>query len=100
MVDDQLAKRLCSSLAAGMMVLSALEQDLVHLGGAAAPVGSLGFRRRNKIIWNEQVFRDHQDRLRGQIGAMTLLLEVIKLYVLLIAGNMAGVVYSVAFVRI
>lgn len=95
-VDDQLVERLCSSLATGTMVLSALEQDLVNLGSAATPTEFLGFRRRNKTIWNEQVFRDHQDRLRGQIGAMTLLLGVVNLYVFLFARITVGVVSSLA----
>ena len=57
-VDDQILERLGSSLATGTMVLSALEEDLRHLGQSSA---TTGLRRRSKVVWNQNVFRDHKD---------------------------------------
>lgn len=75
-IDDQIIERLGASLETGTMVISALEHELLQLG---PPSSTGGFRWRNRIVWNEQAYRDHKDRVRGQIGAMTLLLEVISL---------------------
>lgn len=74
--DGELIQRLNRSLEVGALVMSALESDVSPLRDSLER-GSL--RRRSRIIWNESTFRDHQDRIRGQAGAMTLLLNVIKL---------------------
>lgn len=76
-IDDQIIERLGSSVQTGNIIISALEEDILQVLGET--LATVGFRRRNKIVWNEQVFRDHQDRIRGQLGAMTLLVEVTKL---------------------
>jgi hypothetical protein len=73
-----LLDRLERSLMFGAVVLTALEEDLEPL-----TVGprNLGFFKKSKVVWNEAVFEGHQNRLRGQISAMTLLLQVTNLYV-------------------
>jgi hypothetical protein len=74
--QQALLDRIKESLLFGTMVLTALEGDLDQF--INQPQGS-GLLRRNKIVWNEASFKGHQDRIRGQVAAMTLLLQVIKL---------------------
>jgi hypothetical protein len=76
--DDQqaLLERLDRSLILGSMVISALDDDLVSF---AASTQSSGFLRRSKFAWNENLFSQHQQRIRGQVGAMSLLLQTINL---------------------
>lgn len=45
------------------------------------PSMSSGFIRRAKILWDDDSFQTHQNRIRGQVGALSLLLEAVKLYV-------------------
>ncbi|KAF8851642.1 hypothetical protein BDZ45DRAFT_141943 [Acephala macrosclerotiorum] len=71
-----LLDRLMKSVLFGMMVLTALEEDL---GGFIAQPQNPGFFRRNKVVWNEASFERHQHRIRGQVASMTLLLQVINL---------------------
>ena len=75
---DQLSNRLQNSLYSGQLVMAELEKDLFAI--QEAPQHSR-FRRKTKIIWNERLLHDHQDRIRGQVCAMMLLLEVIHLLV-------------------
>ena len=73
---DELLERLQRSLYTGQLVMCALEKDLSSMQNI--PQFS-NFRRRTKIVWNERVLQDHQNRLHAQIGALTLLLEVLSL---------------------
>ncbi|KAE9382016.1 hypothetical protein N431DRAFT_16519 [Stipitochalara longipes BDJ] len=74
--QQALLDRIKKSLLFGTIVLTALEGDLDQF--LNEPQGS-GLLRRNKIVWNEASFERHQNRIRGQVAAMTLLLQVIKL---------------------
>jgi hypothetical protein len=75
-VEQKLLERLDQSLNVGVMVMSALEADLAAVCFESASAGLL---RRSKIVWNQTLFAQHQGRIRAQVGAMTLLLQVIKL---------------------
>ena len=72
--DIELLERLDKSLKCGTNVISALQDDLLGYGSKR-----LGFMQRSRLSWNEKVLRDHQDRIRGQVQAMSLLLQVIEL---------------------
>ena len=72
--DVELLERLDKSLKCGTNVISALQDDLLNYGS-----GRLGFMQRSRLSWNEEALRDHQYRIRGQIQAMSLLLQVIEL---------------------
>ena len=72
--DKQLLDRLQRSVDVGSRVLSALEQDLVSLKDHK---GTSRFLKRSRIVWNEASLRDHQDRVRGQVNAMNLMLHVV-----------------------
>ncbi|KUJ11170.1 uncharacterized protein LY89DRAFT_723019 [Mollisia scopiformis] len=74
--QQKLFDRLNRSLLFGTMVFSKLEDDLKEFtAGQQSP----SFFRRGKVVWNEASFAQHQDRIRGQVAAMTLLLQVINL---------------------
>lgn len=73
---EQLAERLQLSLYSGQLVMNELEKDLAAL--QTSPQFSK-FRRKAKIVWNDRLLQDHQNRIRGQVCAMLLLLEVIQL---------------------
>ncbi|KAF2088038.1 hypothetical protein K490DRAFT_65319 [Saccharata proteae CBS 121410] len=77
-VPDQQAmlERIQRSLYAGEVVISALQQDLES--ALSVPVKS-GFLQRTKVVWKDQTLKDHQYRIRGQVAALTLLLQVIRL---------------------
>jgi hypothetical protein len=75
-VEQKLLECLNRSLNAGIMVMSALEADLAAVRSKSASAGLL---RRSKIVWNQTLFAQHQGGIRAQVGAMTLLLQVINL---------------------
>ncbi len=74
--NSELLQRLDRSLEIGALVISALEEDISAYRGGQEP---LGFLRRSKVVWNETLLQDHQNRIRGQIGALSLLLQVLNL---------------------
>lgn len=76
--DMELLERLDRSLFVGMMIMSALEKDIQPI---VESTESSGIIRRAKVLWNDDSFQTHQNRIRGQVGAMSLLLEAIKLCV-------------------
>lgn len=72
--DLELLERLDKSLKCGTNVISALQDDLLDYRS-----GRLGFMQRSRLSWNDEALRDHQYRIRGQVQAMSLLLQVIEL---------------------
>ena len=74
--DSSFVQRLEKSLRCGALVLSALEQDLADYKHTA---DNASFILRSKMAWNERAFLDHQHRVRGQVQAMTLMLQVSQL---------------------
>ena len=72
--DGELLERLDKSLKCGTNVISALQDDLLDYGE-----DRLGIVPRARLAWNENTLRDHQYRIRGQVQAMSLLLQVITL---------------------
>jgi hypothetical protein len=75
-IESELLERLNKSLLNGKMVISAFEDDLVTWSRKST---NSGFLSRSKIVWEENTFSQHQFRIRGQVAAMTLLLQVINL---------------------
>ena len=74
--DSSFVQRLEKSLQCGTLVLSALEQDLANY---KQTTDNSSFILRSKMAWNERAFLDHQHRVRGQVQAMTLMLQVSQL---------------------
>lgn len=75
-VESGLLERLSKSLQMGNMVISAFEDDILAWNRKST---NPGFLSRSKIVWEEATFSQHQFRIRGQVTAMTLLLQVINL---------------------
>ena len=75
-VDTGLLERLNRSLECGALVMSALQNDISDYQRNGP---TLSFRQRSKAVWNETALQDHQDRVRGQAVAMSLLLQVLQL---------------------
>ena len=77
--EYELLNRLHKSLECGQLVTSALKDDLLPYRGGTK---KLGFVRRSKAIWNENLSQARQDRIPGQVVAVSLLIQVIQLYVM------------------
>ena len=75
--SGELGARLKKSIKTGELVIAALEQDLI---ASKQGVSGKGILRRRRFVWDDNKFRDHQQRLRGQVGTLTLLLEAMQLY--------------------
>ena len=75
-VDTELLNRMNRSLECGTLVMSALQNDISDYEKYGS---KLSFRQRSKAVWNERALQDHQNRVRGQAVAMSLLLQVLKL---------------------
>lgn len=72
------------SLKGGSLIIAALEKDLEpFLKRLRDPSSDLQrnskFRRRAKIVWNDQTFRDHQERIRDQVNSMNLLINIMQM---------------------
>ena len=75
-IDSEVLRRIKRSLDCGVLVMSALEQDLAYYSNAALSFNS---GQRLKSIWNNHALQGHLDRIRGQAQSMSLLLTVVKL---------------------
>jgi hypothetical protein len=75
-IESELLERLNLSLVVGDMVVSTFKDDLTAWSRKSANLSFLG---RSKIVWEENKFHQHQFRIRGQVSAMTLLIQVISL---------------------
>ena len=75
-MDSEVLRRINRSLDCGLLVISALEQDLAYYSDAARSFSS---GQRLKSIWNSDILQGHLKRIRGQAQSMSLLLTVVKL---------------------
>lgn len=71
---EELLRRLQRSIYTGQLIMAALEEDL---NNTIPKTGT--FRRRAGLIWNEAIFQAHQSRIRGQVSALQLLVQVINM---------------------
>ncbi|MCJ1386776.1 hypothetical protein MMC17_009902 [Xylographa soralifera] len=74
--DQELLNRLHRSIETGSMIISALEDSLLSIGDAP---NSSGFGWRSRIVWNENTLSGPQQRIRGLVASVHLLLDVLKL---------------------
>lgn len=72
--DPDLLTELRLKLQFGQLVVSSLADDL-----GAFTNRPFSFIQRSKYVWNEGNFKGHQDRVRGQVAAMNLLVSVLNL---------------------
>ena len=76
-IDDfeDVGARLQKSIYCGELVMSALEEELVAIISKSSTPG-----RGISLTWNNSVLNEHQHRIRGQVAALQLLLQVLNLY--------------------
>lgn len=72
--DDSLTKRVVGFWETGTMVMEALQHDL-----QAYDTDQLSISQRTKLIWNENSFQGHQNRIRDQALSMSLFLQAMNL---------------------
>ena len=72
--EDDFAQRLERFLEAGSLVMDALEEDL-----RSYDISNLTFAQRSRLVFNENIFQGHQNRIRDQAQTMGLLLQAIQL---------------------
>ena len=77
-VNHGFLERLDRSLDCGLLVMSALREDLSEFI-TINPTEKITFGKRTKIAWNEKALQGHQNRIRGQVLSMNLLLQVLNL---------------------
>ncbi|KAL8717670.1 MAG: hypothetical protein Q9225_005107 [Loekoesia sp. 1 TL-2023] len=104
--DTDVLEQLGRSLKGGRLVITALEEDLRQFttvlnreSGQATrnsfmkrlfiangpgqvetrSVTESSFMKRSKIIWNEGLLQDHQERIRDQVNSMNLLINVLQM---------------------
>jgi hypothetical protein len=75
---EELGARLQKSIYCGEIVMSAFEEELLSITSKS---GSLG--KGVNLAWNSSVLNEHQNRIRGQVAALQLLLQVMSLYELI-----------------
>jgi hypothetical protein len=75
-VSNEVWEQLRESLKHGEVVVKALEEELKPLGDTWVLVG---FRRKSKATWSLQALKMHEDRIRGQVSGLTLLLQIVNL---------------------
>jgi hypothetical protein len=75
-IDSKIWNQLRESLDYGELVVNALEQELRPMSDTRAVNG---FRRKTKAMWALQTLKIHEDRVRGQVGGLTLLLQIVNL---------------------
>jgi hypothetical protein len=75
-VDDfeELGERLQRSIYCGELVMSALEAEIMAITSKTSSL-----MRRIGVVRNSSVFIEHQTRLRGQVTALQLLIQVLNL---------------------
>lgn len=74
MDDNAPTQRLERFLETGSLVLDALEEDL-----KSYDVSRMTFTQRSRLVWNENIFQGHQNRIRDQAQSMGLLLQALQL---------------------
>ncbi|KAF2657022.1 hypothetical protein K491DRAFT_777583 [Lophiostoma macrostomum CBS 122681] len=72
--QEHLVHKLKRSIYTGELIMDAFEQDLTKV----TPKTNT-FKRGVTFVWNEGDFQIHQARIRGQTGALQLLLQVISM---------------------
>lgn len=72
--DDGLLAEFRLKLRFGSLVVSSLANEI-----DAFTKRPFNFLQRTKYVWDEENFRGHQDRIRGQVAAVNLLVSVLSL---------------------
>ncbi len=82
--NTELFMQINRSLKGGSLVISALAEDLqpfLEQSGSPPTYRQRGSRswKRVRITWNDQTFKDHQERIRDQVSSMNLLIAIMQM---------------------
>jgi len=72
---EELGARLQKSVYCGELVISTLEEELLNITSQSS-----NLQRGLNVAWSNSMLVEHQHRIRGQVAALQLLLQVINLY--------------------
>ncbi|KAL8716517.1 MAG: hypothetical protein Q9225_006165 [Loekoesia sp. 1 TL-2023] len=72
-MNREILLQLNQTMLYGRQVLSFLNDEL------SMTAKEHGFRQRTRIVWNERRLRNHENRIRGQIMSMSLLISLLRL---------------------
>ena len=73
-----LVDRFKKSIASGEQLMEALEKDIERAKNDE-PGRLQKYKRKTYIMWKVKAFSEHQERIRGQIEALTLLIVILRL---------------------
>ncbi|PSN64119.1 hypothetical protein BS50DRAFT_576728 [Corynespora cassiicola Philippines] len=73
-----LIDRFKKSIASGKQLMEALEKDIERAKNDE-PGRLQKYKRKTYIVWKVKAFSEHQERIRGQIEALTLLIVILRL---------------------
>lgn len=78
-MDRELLFRLDRTIQHGRQIVNWLDSELASSTSFLACTSEHGFRQRTRMIRNEKRWRSHQDRIRGQMMSMNLLIAMLRL---------------------
>lgn len=78
-VDQDILLQLSQTLQYGRSILCTLDNDLASCLTGSTSTEEHGFRQRTKVVWNAKRLRNNQDRIRGQMISMNLLISILNL---------------------
>lgn len=73
---DELDQDLAVAMDGCRVIMEVLSYEVFELVQSAEESGAINFKTRMKIVWNEDTMRGHQEKLRAQVQALQLLLQV------------------------
>lgn len=56
-------------------IMDIFSEEVAALAQSTVDGTAVGFRARARVVWNEDIMRDHQERLHAQVLALQLLLQ-------------------------
>ena len=78
-MNPELLLQLNQTIRIGRQILAFLNDELSSCTALPMNPQEYGFRQRTRTIWNERRLKNHQDRIRGQIMSMSLLISLLRL---------------------
>lgn len=77
-MDQEVLLRLNRTIHHGREIIHSLNEDLSLCVRLATSNSEHSFRQRTRIVRNERRWRNHQDRIRGQMISMNLLISILR----------------------
>lgn len=74
-----IAEVLDQSLIGCVMLFSCLEKEMKKVAGPSVGSGILSWRKKTKVVWKYDVFKELLDAIRGQQQAIGFLLQLLQM---------------------